>query len=166
MVRAIFRYAVLLAIVVVVGLVVFVALTYPRFQADVQPNRERLLSESDVLTTEGFGDIEYAVQREGLPVLLVHGAGGGWERRRNAAKAGRSKPSSEIRGVKTQLQELTDRVLSGVVERADAAVCGQLLNVKLRALEQERRWREIEELEERLEAVEGVLKGREKRTSA
>ena len=88
------------------------------------------------------------------------------ERRRNAAKAGRSKPSSEIRGVKTQLQELTDRVLSGVVERADAAVCGQLLNVKLRALEQERHWREIEELEGRLEAVEGVLKGREKRTSA
>jgi len=68
--------------------------------------------------------------------------------------------------VKTQLQELTDRVLSGVVERADAAVCGQLLNVKLRALEQERRWREIEELEGRLEAVEGVLKGRQKRTSA
>ena len=88
------------------------------------------------------------------------------ERRRNAAKAGRSKPSSEIRAVKTQLQELTDRVLSGVVERADAAVCGQLLNVKLRALEQERRWREIEELEGRLEAVEGVLKGRQKRTSA
>jgi len=88
------------------------------------------------------------------------------ERRRNAAKAGRSKPSSEIRAVKTQLQELTDHVLSGVVERADAAVCGQLLNVKLRALEQERRWREIEELEARLEAVEGVLQGRQKRTSA
>jgi glutathione S-transferase len=88
------------------------------------------------------------------------------ERRRNAAKAGRSRPSSEIRGVKTQLQELTDRLLCGEVERADAAVCGQLLNVKLRALELERRWREIEELEARLEAVEGVLKGREKRTSA
>ena len=37
MVRASFRYAVLLAIVVAVGLIVFVALTYPRFQADVQP---------------------------------------------------------------------------------------------------------------------------------
>ena len=79
MVRAIFRYAVILAIVLVVGLVVFVALTYSRFQADVQSNRERLLSESDVLTTEEFGDIEYAVQGEGLPVLLVHGAGGGYD---------------------------------------------------------------------------------------
>src|SRR5215203_5463134 len=79
MVRASFRYAVLLAIVLLVGLVVFGALTYPRFQADVQPNRERLLSESDVLSTEEFGDIEYAVQGEGLPVLLAHGAGGGYD---------------------------------------------------------------------------------------
>src|SRR5918995_4014606 len=79
MVRAIFRYAVILAIVLVVGLVVFVALTYSRFQADVQLNRERLLSGSDVLSTEQFGDIEYAVHGEGLPVLLVHGAGGGYD---------------------------------------------------------------------------------------
>src|SRR5215217_4670123 len=66
MVRAIFRYAMLLAILLAVGLVVFVAVTYPRFQADTQPNRERLLSGSDVLTTEEFRDIEYAVQGEGL----------------------------------------------------------------------------------------------------
>src|SRR5215203_1138214 len=79
MVRASFRYAVLLAIVLVLGLVVFGAVTYPRFRADVQPNRERLLSGSDVLTTEEFGDIEYAVQGEGLPVLLAHGAGGGYD---------------------------------------------------------------------------------------
>jgi hypothetical protein len=84
------------------------------------------------------------------------------ERRRNASKAGKSKPSSELRGVKAQLQELTDRVLSGELDRADTAVCGQLLNVKLRALEQERRWKEIEELESRLEALETVLKARNK----
>src|SRR5215204_4044741 len=79
MVRAIFRYAVLLAILLVVGLVVLVAVTYPRFRADVQPNRERLLSESDIVATEEFGDIEYAVQGKGLPVLLAHGAGGGYD---------------------------------------------------------------------------------------
>jgi len=71
--------AVLLAIVLVVGLVVFVALTYSRFKADVQLNRGQLLSESDVVSTEEFGDIEYAVQGEGLPVLLAHGAGGGYD---------------------------------------------------------------------------------------
>ena len=79
MVRAIFRYAVILATVLVVGLVVFVALTYSRFRADAQLNRERLLSGSDIVSTEEFGDIEYAVQGEGLPVLLVHGAGGGYD---------------------------------------------------------------------------------------
>src|SRR5215207_9278750 len=79
MVRASFRYAVLLAIVLVLGLVVFGAVTYPRFRADVQPNRERLLGGSDTVTTEEFGDIEYAVQGEGLPVLLAHGAGGGYD---------------------------------------------------------------------------------------
>src|SRR5215212_3424158 len=79
MVRAIFRYAVLLAILLLVGLVSFVAVTYPRFRADVQPSRERLLSGSDIVTTEEFGDIEYPVQGKGLPVLLVHGAGGGYD---------------------------------------------------------------------------------------
>ena len=54
-------------------------------------------------------------------------------------------------------------MLSGEVDRADAAVCGQLLNVKLRALEQERKWKEVDELEERLEVLEEVLKGRKTR---
>ena len=79
MFRAILRYAVLLAIVLLVGLVVFVAVTYSRFREDVQLNSERLLSGSDIASTEEFGDIEYAVQGEGLPVLLVHGAGGGYD---------------------------------------------------------------------------------------
>ncbi len=82
------------------------------------------------------------------------------ERRRAASRAGKSKPSRELQGVKTQLQTLTYRVLSGEVHRSDAAVCAQLLNIKLRAVELERKWKESEELEERLEALEQVLKGR------
>jgi len=77
--RAIFRYAVLLAVLPVVGLVVFVAVTYPRFRADVKPDRERLLSGGRIVTTEQFGDIEYAIQGKGAPVLVVHGAGGGYD---------------------------------------------------------------------------------------
>src|SRR5215208_165549 len=61
------------------ALLVFVAVTYPRFRADVQPNRERLLSGSDIVTTEKFGDIEYAVQGKGPSVLIMHGAGGGYD---------------------------------------------------------------------------------------
>ena len=81
-------------------------------------------------------------------------------RRRAASKAAKSKPDAEVRGVKDQLQALADRVLSGELARADAAVVSQVLNVKLRALELERKWRELGEIEDRLEALESVLKGR------
>ena len=42
-------------------------------------------------------------------------------------------------------------------------MANQLLNTRLRAIELERRWKEIEDLEARLEAVEGVLQGRSAR---
>jgi hypothetical protein len=51
-------------------------------------------------------------------------------------------------------------VLSGEVERGVAIAANQLLNTSLRALELERRWKEVGELEGRFEALEGVLKGR------
>ena len=76
------------------------------------------------------------------------------ERRRNASRAGRGRPSRELAAVKGQLQEMADKVLSGELDRADAAVAGQLLNIKLRALETERKWKELGELEERLEVLE------------
>ena len=89
------------------------------------------------------------------------------QRRRNASRGGkrggRGRPNRELLDVKNQLQNLADAILDGRLNRADAAVCGQLLNVKLRALEQERRWREVEELAVRIDAVESVLKGREMR---
>lgn len=71
-----------------------------------------------------------------------------------ASRAAKSKPSRELGGIKRQLQELADGVLAGEVERAAAAVCGQLLNVKLRAVEVERKVKETEELEERIEQLE------------
>src|SRR5215211_458142 len=89
------------------------------------------------------------------------------QRRRNASRGGKSGgrgiSNKELWDLKNQLQDLANCVLDGRVDRADAAVCGQLMNVKLRALELERRWREVEELETRLEAVESVLKDRKKR---
>lgn len=56
--------------------------------------------------------------------------------------------------MKDQLQSLTEQVLSGTLDRADASACGQLLNVKLRAVEIERWIKETEELEARIEALE------------
>ena len=82
------------------------------------------------------------------------------KRSRMASKAARSKPSRELIGLKAQLVDLTKDVLAGEIETGRAAVANQLINTRLRAIEQERKMRELEELEERLEALEGVLKGR------
>jgi hypothetical protein len=61
------------------------------------------------------------------------------ERRRNASRGGRSKANAEIAGLKAQLKKLAADVLSGEVER---------------------KIKETEELEARLEALEAVLKTR------
>ena len=85
------------------------------------------------------------------------------ERSRDAARAGRSTPNGELKEVKGLLKKLTQQVLSGELGTSPAAVVNQLLNTRLRALELERKWREIHELEERLSAVEEVLRGRNAR---
>jgi CRISPR/Cas system-associated exonuclease Cas4 (RecB family) len=77
-----------------------------------------------------------------------------------ASKAARSKPSRELSGLKAQLVDLTQDVLAGEIETGRASVANQLINTRLRTIEVERRVREAEELEERLEAIERVLKGR------
>ena len=79
---------------------------------------------------------------------------------RMASKAAKSKPSRELIRLKAQLVELTKDVLAGEIETGRAAVANQLINTRLRAIEVERKIREAEELEERLEVLERVLKGR------
>jgi hypothetical protein len=65
--------------------------------------------------------------------------------------------------VADQVQDLADKILAGELGRADAAVCGQLLNVKLRALEVGRKLREAEDLERRLEELEALVAARRER---
>jgi len=79
-----------------------------------------------------------------------------------ASKAARSKPNRELSSIKALLEDLTERVLSGELETGRAAVANQLTNTRLRAIEQERKLRELEELEGRLEALEVVLRGRKR----
>ena len=76
------------------------------------------------------------------------------ERRRNASRAARSRPSREIVGVKAQLQDLARDVLAGDVETGRAAVANQLINTRLRAIELERKVKETDELEARIEELE------------
>jgi hypothetical protein len=84
-------------------------------------------------------------------------------RRRNSKggkRGGRGRPRVVVQGIKTQLQDLADGVLDGTVDRADASVVGQLLNIVLRAVTVELQVREQEELIERLEALEESLEQR------
>jgi hypothetical protein len=81
------------------------------------------------------------------------------ERSRAASRAARSKPSRELVGLKAQLQDLTRDVLSGELETGRAAVANQLINTRLRAIELERKIRETDELQERIEALEQASGG-------
>jgi hypothetical protein len=89
------------------------------------------------------------------------------ERRRNASKGGkhggRGRPAKSgaegLQDIRELLKSLTDDVLSGEVERATAIAANQLLNTALRAIELERRWKELGEIEERLCALEEARQG-------
>ena len=78
-------------------------------------------------------------------------------RRRGQSRGGRSKPTKELISVKQHLLELADGVLEGNVDRADAAVTSQVLNVYLRAVSLELKVREQQEFEERIEQIEQAM---------
>ena len=89
----------------------------------------------------------------------LHDPGRSEDRRRAASRAGRSKPNRELSGLKTQLQDLTEQVLAGDLETGRAAVANQLINTRLRAIELERKIKEADELEARIEALEQPQEG-------
>jgi hypothetical protein len=113
-----------------------------------------------------------AIKRNGEPCTLpangpqglcwAHDPKNAERRRKGASRGGRGKANRELPSIKTLLEDLTKRVLSGELETGRAAVANQIVNTRLRAIEQERKMRELEELEERLEALEEVLKGRKR----
>ena len=74
-----------------------------------------------------------------------------------ASKAARSKPKRELPSIKALLVDLTERVLSGELQTGPAAVANQLINTRLRAIEAERKIKETEELEARIEDLEAKL---------
>jgi hypothetical protein len=105
-----------------------------------------------------------ATKRDGSPCTLpssgpsalcwAHDPKNAERRRRGQSRGGRNKPSRELTGLKAQLQDLTRDVLSGDLETGRAAVANQLINTRLRAVELERKIREQDELQERIEALE------------
>ncbi len=90
------------------------------------------------------------------------------EKRRAASskggkRGGRGRGNGDIKDVKAWLLKLAADVEEGRLEAKDGSVVSQILNVFLRGVEVERRVKESEELEERLEALEGVLKNRDRK---
>jgi hypothetical protein len=93
-----------------------------------------------------------AVGQDGL--CWAHDPKNAEKRRRGQSRGGRGKPTTEIRTLKGELEDLAKDVLDGSVDRGDGAVVNQILNTRLRAIELERKIKETEELEERIEALE------------
>ncbi len=82
------------------------------------------------------------------------------ERKRNASRGGRSKGNQRLAKLDKQLEDLAADTLADKVERGVAVVVNQTINTRARLIELERRWKEVDELEGRLEALEDVLKTR------
>ena len=111
-----------------------------------------------------------ATKRDGSPCTLpscgsdglcwAHDPKNAERRRRGQSRGGKSKPSKELVSIKQRLSNLADDVLEGRQDKGVAAVASQVLNVYLRAVSVELKVNEQLELIERLEALEGVLKGR------
>ena len=93
-----------------------------------------------------------AVGREGL--CWAHDPKNSEKRRKGQSRGGRGKPTTEIRALKTQLEDLAAGVLAGTVDRGDAVAVNQIITTRARLIELERKVKEQDELEERLEVLE------------
>lgn len=81
------------------------------------------------------------------------------KRRRAASKGGKGNRSKVSKDLHQLLESLTEQVVGGELEPYPASVAGQLVGVRLRLLEYERRVKETDELEARLEALEQASEG-------
>ena len=75
-------------------------------------------------------------------------------RRRAASRGGKGKASRATKELHRLLEDLTKRVIDGELETSRGAVANQLIGTRIRLFEYERRLKELEEFEERIEALE------------
>jgi hypothetical protein len=83
------------------------------------------------------------------------------KRQRTASRAGKSKASKLTKDLHELLEDLTSRVVDGELETSRGAVANQLIGTRIRLLEYERKLKETEELERRLQELESLLETRE-----
>jgi hypothetical protein len=89
------------------------------------------------------------------------------QRRRAGSKGGkrggRGRPSAELKRLQAVFEGWADDVREGELSRADAAVMCQLLNGARACIRDAVHAREVEELTERMEAIEEALEQRQER---
>src|SRR5215212_9195980 len=79
------------------------------------------------------------------------------ERKAHASNAAKAKNSqSELVSVRQRLRELGEDVLAGKVDKSKASITAQVWGVFLKAVEQERKQKEVQEFEERLAKLESM----------
>ena len=101
---------------------------------------------------------------DGLQWCYVHHPGRIEERRRHGSKGGkrggRGRPIAELGFLRDENADIRRRLLEGELLPNVAAVAVQSINTDIRAVGASLKAREQEELVERMEALEEVLKGR------
>ncbi len=118
--------------------------------------------------TKGDGTSCQAIVKESQQLCHAHDPARADQRRRAASKAGKSRTGGEISSIKARLRELAEDVVAERVTTAKGSVAAQILGVYLRAVEQERKQREydelrgeMDELREMLEQGQGSGRGRQ-----
>jgi hypothetical protein len=84
------------------------------------------------------------------------------ERRRRARRGGKAKGAGELSEIKRRISEVIDAVLEGSQDRGRAAVAIQGYNALRAVLEQERKIKETEDLEARIQALEDLQPAKSK----
>lgn len=90
----------------------------------------------------------------GVEFCWAHDPTNAQTRRRITSRAGKARANRELPEIKKLCEDLTERVLAGELLSGPAAVANQLINTRLRAIEQERKVKETDELEARIERLE------------
>ena len=113
-----------------------------------------------------------ATKRNGEPCTLpaigqhglcwAHDPKNAEKRRRGASRGGKSKPRRELIDIKGRLSALATDVLEGRVDKGDAAVVSQVLNVYLRAVGIELKVKEQEEILARVEELEALIESQKR----
>src|SRR5829696_2715502 len=92
--------------------------------------------------------------RQGSDYCPAHDPARQEARRLAASKAARTKPGGEIKALKARMRKLADDVLAGHIEPKAGAVVAQIVGAYTRLLELERKFKEHEEFEARIAALE------------